>query len=940
MASRTIREERHAVGYLHVGVEFDSTLFFLERIIRDSLTRNLDAIQAPMCEEIRCGFDQVFDTKNVADGEWKTINVYDSFQKLLLPVMTRVFFGLSLSRDSSFLKRFENYNLAMGVGTIVIGQLPSLFKSLFVPIFNLPLRYYRQITLNKLVPEVERQLSGGNAGSQGESFISQCARVSAKSATLSSAQDPRVLAEWLMLAGFAAMSSTVIQMSNSLLDILNCDRDLGLYNALRSEAESILKTEADWNMTAPFNRLVLYDSVIRESLRCHPILIKGLTKEVVDPKGLELPDGTHLPKGTWVGVPVVGVHRDERFYPNAMTYDPYRFLRLRHEMEKKAASDKSASTSELDAARPSVEYLGFGYGRHACPGRWFAVLMMKTLLAHLTLHYDVEATGPQPKTNVIGDAALPPLSATISRKATLKRNSQTEPKTIQKFGEESLQYDSLSSRQCLDFDCHGFQPTSLAGRPTDLEAPLVNKGRIHVEDNGIHAGSTEESSYDRMINALKLRKLVTPDGRPDDVEQLIHRSIQNGLSGPHLETLTAQFQENLAQSLLEETAQSHEGGWIDVPDLHGLVQKHVFRAMVHTLFGPYMISLNPTIADDFWEFNRSVRSLFMGLPSWMTPKAHRMRSRMLKSIKQWQKHAQEHCNIEELGDVAWEPYYGSRHVRERQDLLTRRGILDETARAAENFAFMWATNSNSGPAASWFLIEILQNTQLKDEVLGQLSTTQIEGAAEPKKSAQSLVSTDPATLLADPLLQSVYAEVLRLRVAVLVVREAARDDFSFCGWQIQKNEVLTVSSRTEAFDHNIWGTGGPDEPHPLHEFWARRFVVDPGDNESGPLKTQKRLKKISGAEKSSAPYFSMDGLAGSWIPYGGGRSLCPGRHFAKRKMLITTAVVLSLFDVELTGDEIAVVDLNHFGFGTMPPKHKVPARLRRLDSSRVQALQS
>lgn len=47
------------------------------------------------------------------------------------------------------------------------------------------------------------------------------------------------------------------------------------------------------------------------------------------------------------------------------------------------------------------------------PGRWFAVLMIKTMLAYLTRHYEMEWTGSQNEMNVIGDAALPPISATI-----------------------------------------------------------------------------------------------------------------------------------------------------------------------------------------------------------------------------------------------------------------------------------------------------------------------------------------------------------------------------------------------------------------------------------------------------------------------------------------------------------------------------------------------
>lgn len=47
------------------------------------------------------------------------------------------------------------------------------------------------------------------------------------------------------------------------------------------------------------------------------------------------------------------------------------------------------------------------------PGRWFAVLMIKTMLAYLMKHYDMEWTGSENELNVVGDAALPPISATI-----------------------------------------------------------------------------------------------------------------------------------------------------------------------------------------------------------------------------------------------------------------------------------------------------------------------------------------------------------------------------------------------------------------------------------------------------------------------------------------------------------------------------------------------
>lgn len=176
----------------------------------------------------------------------------------------------------------------------------------------------------------------------------------------------------------------------------------------------------------------------------------------------------------------------------------------------------------------------------------------------------------------------------------------------------------------------------------------------------------------------------------ENIEHLIRKAVNTGLSGAHLDALTARFQEYLVEQN-EENAESKIGDeWTELPDLNAFVEKQVFEAAVRSMFGTYILSLNPTLANDFWNFNRNIGALFMGAPRWLNPAAYRAREKMLENIKRWQKYAHDHCDIANLVDVDWEPYYGSKFIRERQGLLTKRGILDETARAAENFAFMWA----------------------------------------------------------------------------------------------------------------------------------------------------------------------------------------------------------------------------------------------------------
>lgn len=182
-------------------------------------------------------------------------------------------------------------------------------------------------------------------------------------------------------------------------------------------------------------------------------------------------------------------------------------------------------------------------------------------------------------------------------------------------------------------------------------------------------------------------KSMSPPG--EDIESLIHRSTNISLSGAHLDGLAARFQKFLIKQV--ENSESEIGSdWTAYPDLISFAEKQIFEAAICSMFGTSILSVNPTFADDFWSHSRSIGTLILGLPRWLSPAACRTRDKMLENVKRWHKYVDENCDIATLGDVDWEPYYGSKFSRERQEVLTKRGLTDETAKAAEIFAYIWA----------------------------------------------------------------------------------------------------------------------------------------------------------------------------------------------------------------------------------------------------------
>jgi cytochrome P450 len=138
----------------------------------------------------------------------------------------------------------------------------------------------------------------------------------------------------------------------------------------------------------------------------------------------------------------------------------------------------------------------------------------------------------------------------------------------------------------------------------------------------------------------------------------------------------------------------------------------------------------------------------------------------------------------------------------------------------------------------------------------------------------------------------------------------------------------------EQRDKNVWNEGPVNgQVHDVEDFWAERFLVYPNDPSSGPRKSNTMSIPKTQKHNSSAgnePKFTTESVTGSFIPYGGGQKMCPGRFYAKQQALGAMALFLAMFDIELKEkDKLPLPNMNFFAFGVIPPNGKIPARIRR-----------
>jgi cytochrome P450 family 9 len=146
-------------------------------------------------------------------------------------------------------------------------------------------------------------------------------------------------------AGFET-TSTLLQMTAYELA-----RNPEIQATLHEEIDEVIKNLDGKSLTYDIiGRMKFLDMVVSESLRKWPPGPQANQRSCTKPYTMQTEDGKDvlLEKGALLFLPVVGLHYDEKYWPNSKKFDPYRF-----------------SEERRDQIHPGT-YLPFGIGPRAC----------------------------------------------------------------------------------------------------------------------------------------------------------------------------------------------------------------------------------------------------------------------------------------------------------------------------------------------------------------------------------------------------------------------------------------------------------------------------------------------------------------------------------------------------------------------------------------------
>ncbi|GJE97794.1 cytochrome P450 [Phanerochaete sordida] len=356
-----------------------------------NLTRNMGSVFHDMFDEVAVACGELIPAKG---NEWLPIHVYPAMHTLVARAANRVFVGLPVCRQQGYIDIMVHFAEDIISGVLKLSVVPSFMRG-FIARKTTVVDERIRLCLEYLQPTInDRKAMMARFGKDWTDKPNDMMQWLIDEAVARNQGDEEI-ARLVLFINTGAIDTTSHAIVEAVYDI-SVRPDLA--NTLREEVEAAV-AEDGWTRaaTAKMRRL---DSFLRESLRLHGPGTTSMFRRVLRP--VTLSDGTFLPTGTTFTTPTLATHLDEENYEDAAQFDALRFYKPELKVQQQLTTT-------------AADFMTFGHGRFACPGRFFAQNELKAMMAYMLVHYDMrpEHEGVRPANVYKGLSVLPDAKARV-----------------------------------------------------------------------------------------------------------------------------------------------------------------------------------------------------------------------------------------------------------------------------------------------------------------------------------------------------------------------------------------------------------------------------------------------------------------------------------------------------------------------------------------------
>ncbi|TKW49462.1 Ent-kaurene oxidase [Colletotrichum tanaceti] len=401
--NRAIEESLHSK---YTGVE--TNIEMLPHTVKTALTPALVRLNPIISDEVV----EAMRTELPQSGEWTEVKILEKLRRVVAMASGRVFIGPELCRNEEYLDAAINYTV-------------DLMKAIFKVADMTP---YMRPFLAPRTPEVRRVRA---RIAEAEEFLRPVVRARREAARDPDYRKPDDMLEWFMESqkkfgqrddselaryqlgiSFAAIHTTTSTVTNALYTLAAMPE---LVPVLREDVQRALAETNGVFTSSAMQNMKKVDSFLKETMRYYLMGPTSFQRKVL--KTFTLSNGQVIPAGSVIELPAIGINTDDDFFPDARSFDALRFYKMRKaKTEQETGTRQAEVVANAQFVSVGQTSLTFGYGRHACPGRFFAVNEIKMIMATLLANYDLMNVGGSRERypNVeAGSTALPDPDRTI-----------------------------------------------------------------------------------------------------------------------------------------------------------------------------------------------------------------------------------------------------------------------------------------------------------------------------------------------------------------------------------------------------------------------------------------------------------------------------------------------------------------------------------------------
>ncbi|CAB4492419.1 cytochrome P450 [Rhizophagus irregularis] len=388
----------HRLFTYNAGITKESNIFHAKTAreqVSGKLALNTNIVQKYLMKGMDKWIGDCNDPK-IIDNTWLTLN------NIVALSITNIFAGEEAAIHEDLIKSFGSFAFDVGSLLMIPPILSFIHPKLHEIVITLPMKFgwnpvsrHREVAMNRLRPVIEKRLKEktilGNNYKPYNDLLEYYMNQPNFDYTIPENLSYHI--ENLLVLVFASINTTSRTVVDALYDLAGRPEVL---NELYEEALTINK-ECNGTITIlEIQKMEKLDSFIKESLR-HSDNILALPHYMIS-KSYTFSNGYTILKGRKVLMCADDMLKAKECYgDDAEEFKPFRFV-----------------NAKSPATKVDRSYIVFGGGRHACPGRFFAITETKLLLHKLIMKYKISTkSGKIEKKIYIGPITIPSQSSLV-----------------------------------------------------------------------------------------------------------------------------------------------------------------------------------------------------------------------------------------------------------------------------------------------------------------------------------------------------------------------------------------------------------------------------------------------------------------------------------------------------------------------------------------------